>query len=123
MPHVILFQNDYDPNNSSLFLFPVTHSEIIKVASRCLKQNKAAGYDQFKPFIISKVIHLLAYPLTHIFNISLSSGIFPNRMKLAKVIPVYKKGDPKMCCIITDQYRKNPSIGGWKKLKIFLSFS
>ena len=45
-----------------------------------------------------KVIHLLAHPLTHIFNISLSSGIFPNRIKLAKFIPVYKKVGPKMYC-------------------------
>ena len=77
--------NDYlnNPNDSSLFLFPVTENEVIKVASRCLKPNKAAGYDHFKPSIIGNVIHLLAPPLTHICNISLSNGIFPDRMKLA----------------------------------------
>jgi len=31
-------------------------------------------------------------PLSYIFNLSLSTGKVPNKMKLAKVIPVFKKG-------------------------------
>jgi hypothetical protein len=31
--------------------------------------------------------------LVYIYNASLSSGIFPDRLKIAKVIPLYKKGD------------------------------
>ena len=31
-------------------------------------------------------------PLSDLININFSSGIFPNSMKLAKVLPVYKKG-------------------------------
>jgi len=31
--------------------------------------------------------------LVHIYNASISSGIFPDRLKTAKVIPLYKKGD------------------------------
>lgn len=80
----------------SLFLFPVTPDEILKVAFQCLKSNKAAGFDNFKPSIIRNVIHLLAALLAHIFNIFLSNGVFPTGMKLAKVVPVFKKGDPKM---------------------------
>ena len=30
--------------------------------------------------------------LTHIFNLSLRSGIFLNKFKLAKVVPIFKKG-------------------------------
>jgi hypothetical protein len=40
-----------------------------------------------------KMYKLRKKPLVHIFNASLSSGIFPDRLKLAKVIPLYKKGD------------------------------
>jgi potassium voltage-gated channel Eag-related subfamily H protein 8 len=32
-------------------------------------------------------------PLVYIYNVSLSSSIFPNRLKTAKVKPLYKKGD------------------------------
>ena len=33
-------------------------------------------------------------PLTHIFNHSLSQGIFPDLFKMAKVNPIFKKDDP-----------------------------
>ena len=39
------------------------------------------------------MIHYLATPLVHILNLSLSSVIVPNKMKIGKIIPVYKKGD------------------------------
>ena len=49
------------------------------------------------PFSIPiKVLKLLnpyiSKQLAHIFNQSICSGIFPDRLKYAKVIPVHKKG-------------------------------
>ena len=32
--------------------------------------------------------------LTHVINLSITQGIFPKELKLAKVIPVYKAEDP-----------------------------
>jgi hypothetical protein len=32
-------------------------------------------------------------PITHIINLSLSTGIVPTKMKIAKVIPIFKSGD------------------------------
>ena len=34
-------------------------------------------------------------PLKHLFNLSLENGIFPEKMKIAKVIPLFKNGDPE----------------------------
>jgi hypothetical protein len=36
---------------------------------------------------------LVAYPLTQIINCSLSNGIVPQKLKVAKVVPIFKKGD------------------------------
>lgn len=36
-------------------------------------------------------------PLTYIFNLSFRSGKFPNKMKIAKIIPLYKDGDRHYC--------------------------
>ena len=32
-------------------------------------------------------------PLVHISNLSLSRGLFPNELKIANVVPIYKSGD------------------------------
>ena len=37
--------------------------------------------------------NLIIDPLTYIFNLSLTNGQVPSRMKIAKVIQVFKKGD------------------------------
>ena len=50
----------------------------------------------------NSILHLLkkdiSYPLTTIFNISLSTGIHPDLMKVAKTIPIYKKGSKLDLC-------------------------
>ena len=33
-------------------------------------------------------------PLCRIFNLSLSKGVFPDKLKVAKVTPIFKSGDP-----------------------------
>ena len=33
--------------------------------------------------------------LAHIFNVSINNGIFPNKLKVARVLPIYKEGDKK----------------------------
>ena len=35
----------------------------------------------------------LIKPLTQIFNLSLSTGVVPEKLKIAKVVPIYKKAD------------------------------
>jgi hypothetical protein len=37
---------------------------------------------------------MIMEPLLHIYNLSFLSGAVPNKLKVAKVIPIYKKGDP-----------------------------
>ena len=43
-------------------------------------------------YVVSKVIWPIVKPLAHIFNLSFTSGIFPEDMKIAKVIPLFKNG-------------------------------
>ncbi len=61
-----------------------------------MKACKSAGYDDIHPSVVKSVISTIANPLAHIFNLSLSSGIFPNNFKIAKVTPVFKNGDKKL---------------------------
>ena len=40
--------------------------------------------------LVKECISFLAIPISHIANISFKMGIFPDRMKIAKVIPILK---------------------------------
>ena len=47
-------------------------------------------------FVIKLVAQNILAPLTHIINLSISTSTFPSSWKLAKVVPLLKKGDPLM---------------------------
>ena len=80
------------PNPNSIFFAPTTRYEIIDIVS-ALKNKKSAGHDEIDNFILKGVISSIADPLEYIFNVSLSTGQVPEQMKIAKVIPLFKKGD------------------------------
>ena len=40
-------------------------------------------------------MHEVSIPLAHIFNLSLSSGVVPDNMKIAKIVPIFKSGNKK----------------------------
>ena len=85
----------------SLYLEPVTEQEIYKIVSSL--KNSSPGYDNLSPSILQLSLSLICPLLTHICNLSLSEGIFPDEFKLANVIPIFKSGDHELS-IITDQY-------------------
>ena len=54
--------------------------------------NKFASLHDFSPCIIKENIHLLAHPISLLFNQSINAGKFPQVLKLARITPLYKKG-------------------------------
>ena len=77
-----------------MFLFPVTENEVEKVA-KGLKNKLSAGIDEIPDYVVKQCIKLLKKPLANIYNTSLESGNFPDQLKIAKVVPLYKKGDKR----------------------------
>ena len=57
------------------------------------KTAKAPGYENISLYIIKKSFDLLVNPLVNIINLSLSTGIFPGKLKTAKVFPIFKSGN------------------------------
>nr|XP_037268910.1 uncharacterized protein LOC119160779 [Rhipicephalus microplus]XP_037268911.1 uncharacterized protein LOC119160779 [Rhipicephalus microplus] len=76
---------------SSVFLFPTDQQEVVKLITS-LKDNCACGPDDIKPKPLKAISHIIATPLTHIYNFMLSSGVFPDQMKVAKVTVIHKGG-------------------------------
>ena len=71
---------------------PITINEL-KDAFFPLKINKSAGYDEISFNVIKNYFSKLCDPFKYIFNLSFEKGIFPDRMKIAKVTPVFKGGN------------------------------
>ena len=80
------------PLSNSMFCAPVDPCEVHNIILT-LKDNKSPGTDNFGPKIMKEINQEIVLPLTHIFNLSFTTGVVPDALKLAKVIPVYKKGD------------------------------
>ena len=80
-------------SETSLFFTPTSENEIIKIVNS-LEPSKSCGYDNLNVNLLKKIIFYIVSPLNHIFNLSFCSGIFPDSMKIAKVIPIFKKDDP-----------------------------
>lgn len=89
-----------------------------------LNVNPELIFDRISPSLVCDIINLLpsknscdingisnslikflkneiASPLAHIFDLSLQMGIFPEELKISRVVPIFKAGNPLFC----DNYR------------------
>ena len=57
---------------------------------RSLPNKNSHGHDEISNVMLKALRSSITFPLCHIFNQSLLEGKFPERMKLAEVIPLYK---------------------------------
>uniref|UniRef100_A0A8C6M2L5 Reverse transcriptase domain-containing protein n=1 Tax=Nothobranchius furzeri TaxID=105023 RepID=A0A8C6M2L5_NOTFU len=78
--------------DKTIFIQGTNENEVITVV-KTFKSKKSADLHGFDMSVVKEIIEIIAKPLTHICNQSLQSGRFPERMKVAKVIPIYKAGD------------------------------
>lgn len=65
----------------------------IKEVIKSLKNKHSSGYDEISNHIIKQTAEEIIEPLTHIIDNSLKHGIFPDKLKIAIVKPIHKKGD------------------------------
>lgn len=82
----------YIPYN--IIMSGVIEDEIKKII-RNLKED-SSGWDDISASMIKKTFTSFIEPLTHILNISIINGVFPNELKIARVIPLFKSGDAMM---------------------------
>ena len=76
----------------SFYITPVTPNEIRSLIS-CFKSSKTPDVYGMSPYLMKEVCDLIAGPLAHHINNCFSTGIYPDELKLARVIPVHKTGD------------------------------
>ena len=78
---------------SSAFKFKLVPEEDIFETISKLDSKNSTGYDQISSNLLKIINECIHKHLTLIVNQSLSSGIFPNKLKIAKLIPIFKKDD------------------------------
>ena len=59
--------------------------------------KKSFGYDKSHPLLLSSAALEIFRPVTYIINLTLKQGIFPDSLKIAKVIPIFKQGSRSSC--------------------------
>ena len=77
---------------NSFFMETITPEEIVST-TKLLKSKSSYGYDKLSMKLIKGIIDKISLPLSLIFNKSFSTGLFPEGLKIARIIPVLKSGD------------------------------
>ena len=70
-----------------------TTQEETKQVINNLPNKTSCGHDQISNELLKSLANSISYPLSTIFNQSISEGIYPDQMKLAEIIPLYKGKD------------------------------
>ena len=82
-------------NFNSIFLFPSTNAEVCLIIDG-LKTKKAQRYTDVETKFIKYGKLIISPIISNLFNLCIETGVFPNCLKIAEVIPIYKKGDQNM---------------------------
>jgi len=79
-------------NFNNLFSVKINSKEILNIIQH-FKDNVACGFDKISVKILKNIAPHIINPLTHVFNLSLEVGVFPDKLKIAIIKPLHKGGD------------------------------
>ena len=79
------------PSLCNSFSFENFTEEEVKKEIHKLKSRRKASLESFNPAMLSKIASQIGKPLTYLYNLSINTGVYPASLKLARVIPIYKK--------------------------------
>lgn len=96
-------------NVNSVYFPPISPLDIINIV-KSLKNKHSSGIDEIPVSLLKQCIGFIAEPLSNIFNDCLQNGIFPDALKVAKIIPLFKKDDKK-------------SMGNYRPISLLPAFS
>ena len=76
-------------NTGSMYMTPTSKEELEKLIDQ-LPNKTSKGHDDISNVLLKRIKHAISNPLVMIFNKSLQEGTFPEEMKKADVIPLFK---------------------------------
>ena len=81
-----------ESNAHTMSLKPVSETELWNTLASC-KNKQSTDIENLSMDIVKSTVSAIMKPFVHICNLSFSSGVFPDDMKIAKIIPLFKSGD------------------------------
>ena len=83
-------QNSMD----TFYTIPTTNRAVEMIIANF--KDSAPGWDNLKPCVIRKIRRCFVTPLVYICNLLFTKGVFPNELKLAKVVLTFKQGNREL---------------------------
>lgn len=87
--------------SNSLFDFSSVTNNDVLTTIESLESKSSCGYDNLSSIMLKNIKNEISPILTTIVNQAFNSGTFPDKLKIAKVSPIYKKSDKS----VIDNYR------------------
>ena len=76
---------------NTIFILHITEHDITTVVSSM--KHSSPGWDSLPTHILKPFLANYIKPLTYLINKSFETGIFPDELKIAKIVPIFKSGD------------------------------
>ena len=81
-------------NTNSIVIQEVTYLQVRGVIN--FLNNSSSGHEELSPFVAKTWINEFIEPITYMINESLKSEVFPSELKIARIVPIFKSGDPSL---------------------------
>ena len=107
-----------NPLPNSILFYDCDEIEIQSII-KTFDVKKATGPNSIDNAILSMLREDISFPLSKIFNLSLSTGVHPDMFKISKTIPIFKKGSRLQVC----NYRPISLLSNLNKILEKLVFS
>ena len=75
------------------FAFDLVIPDKVKQEISCIPNGKSHGFYSCPTKILKSSANVMRSTLAHIINLSISTGVYPKKLKMAKIIPIFKADD------------------------------
>ena len=79
-----------EPNKVSLIFEKVSETNVMQIINN-LPNKTSCGFDGISTIVMKSIKHVILKSLTLIINQIINTGVFPNKLKIAKITPIFKK--------------------------------
>lgn len=91
LEHLKSFYKDRGVKENSFHISKVSENEVMTLLEH-LDEKKATGLDELPSFFLKDAAPVISSTITYLINLSIHNRQFPDLLKKAKILPIFKKG-------------------------------